>query len=228
MLATNNMQDWTVICDFDGTITPFDVSDAIFERFADKAWEEIEQDWKLGKISARECMRRQVEMVQASAQELNAFLDTVPIRAGFKDFVAFCAENALSIMVVSDGMDYAIRRILFRHGLENLPVIANRLVFNDRDYRLDFPFGVAGCPGGVCKCSIANAISGPVMLIGDGHSDCCVAKNADFIFAMHGKELEWTCRAERYSYLPFTDFFEIRAALSEVRAPFTQAVHNFG
>ena len=29
---------YSVICDFDGTVTPFDVTDAILERFARPAW----------------------------------------------------------------------------------------------------------------------------------------------------------------------------------------------
>lgn len=213
MLPDNDIQKWTIICDFDGTITPFDVSDAVFERFADKRWEDVEYEWQCGKITVRECMQKQVELVKVSQKELDTFLDTVPIRKGFKAFVNFCQENSLSIMVVSDGMDYVIKRILFRHGLQHLPVIANRLVFNGHDYWLDFPFKDTGCPAGVCKCNIVNARSGPAILIGDGLSDCCMAKNADFIFALRGKELEWTCKAEGYSYLPFTDFFELSGML---------------
>ena len=36
---------YSVICDFDGTVTPFDVTDAILERFARPAWKTIEDEW---------------------------------------------------------------------------------------------------------------------------------------------------------------------------------------
>ena len=48
--------NWHVVCDFDGTITPFDVTDAILQRFALPAWEAAEEAWTGGRISARECM----------------------------------------------------------------------------------------------------------------------------------------------------------------------------
>ena len=54
---------YSVICDFDGTVTPFDVTDAILERFARPAWKTIEDEWVRGAISARRCMERQLSLI---------------------------------------------------------------------------------------------------------------------------------------------------------------------
>lgn len=70
---------YSVICDFDGTVTPFDVTDAILERFARPAWKAIEDEWVRGGISARECMERQIPLIEAPLERLDAFLDTVPV-----------------------------------------------------------------------------------------------------------------------------------------------------
>ena len=39
----------------------------------------------------------------------------------------------------------------------------------------------------MCKCSVANdlasEVGGPIILIGDGKSDACIAKMADVVFA---------------------------------------------
>ena len=56
---------YSVICDFDGTVTPFDVTDAILERFARPAWKTIEDEWVRGAISARQCMERQIPLIEA-------------------------------------------------------------------------------------------------------------------------------------------------------------------
>lgn len=56
---------YSVICDFDGTVTPFDVTDAILERFARPAWKTIEDEWVRGAISARRCMERQIPLIEA-------------------------------------------------------------------------------------------------------------------------------------------------------------------
>ena len=223
---------WKIICDFDCTITPFDITDAILERFASPAWGELEQEWIAGKISARECMSRQVRLITADRERLDAFLDSVPLTPGFSEFITACQALDLDILVLSDGLDYAIRRILTEHGLGFVPVIANRLCFHDRyACSLEFPYGSFGCSSGVCKCEVARALGGKILLIGDGRSDCCLAGKADLVLAREGKELLARCRSENYPHLAWKDFFDVRAVLEEALtaapvAPVAQAADS--
>lgn len=151
---------YSVICDFDGTVTPFDVTDAILERFARPAWKTIEDEWVRGAISARQCMERQIPLIEAPLERLDAFLDTVPVTGGFVEFVRYSRSKGIPLGIVSDGMDYPIKRILNRHGLRHVPVVANRMVYREGAYRLEFPYGREGCASGVCKCGVAEAVSG--------------------------------------------------------------------
>ena len=180
---------YSVICDFDGTVTPFDVTDAILERFARPAWKTIEDEWVRGAISARQCMERQIPLIEAPLERLDAFLDTVPVTGGFVEFVRYSRSKGIPLGIVSDGMDYPIKRILNRHGLRHVPVVANRMVYREGAYRLEFPYGREGCASGVCKCGVAEAVSGDgkTLLIGDGLSDCCLARSASFTLARQGK-----------------------------------------
>jgi 2,3-diketo-5-methylthio-1-phosphopentane phosphatase len=216
-------QDWRIICDFDGTITPFDVTDALLTRFAHPSWEEVEEEWLAGRITARACMARQVRLLDAPIHLLDAFLDTVPLTEGFVDFTQSCAALGLSCTVVSDGLDYAIKRILSRHGVRDLPVIANRLRrLGAASYTLEFPFGREGCASGVCKCGVAQALngkSGRILLIGDGHSDCCLAGISSLVLARQGKELHRRCVSAGYPHLIFTDFYDVAAHLAEIAHP---------
>ena len=209
---------WNIICDFDGTISRFDVTDAILGRFADPAWENVEKEWLDGTITARQCMERQVRMINVAPADLDAFLATVPITEGFDEFTKFCAGNGLTMLVVSDGMDYAIKRILAGNGHGNIPVIANRLLFQDKSgYRLDFPYGDAGCKSGVCKCNVAKAGGGKILLIGDGHSDICLSGLASFVLAKEGKHLHRHCEENAIPHMVYNDFFDILNHFSSVQ-----------
>ena len=206
---------WKVICDFDGTITPFDVTDAVLAKFAPPEWERIEREWLDDLISARQCMERQVALIAAPLDALEAFLDAIPLTPGFVGFCGFCRSQGLDLMVVSDGMDYPIKRILAAHGLGWIPVVANRLrVFPGGGYALEFPYGRDGCPSGVCKCGVAQAGEGGTLLIGDGRSDCCLARNAEFVMARKGKDLHRQCVKNRYPHLVWSDFYDVRMAFS--------------
>ena len=94
----------------------------------------------------------------------------------------YSRSKGIPLGIVSDGMDYPIKRILNRHGLRHVPVVANRMVYREGAYRLEFPYGREGCASGVCKCGVAEAVSGDgkTLLIGDGLSDCCLARSASF------------------------------------------------
>ena len=177
---------YSVICDFDGTVTPFDVTDATLERFARLAWKTIEDEWVRGAISARQCMERQIPLIEAPLERLDAFLDTVPVTGGFVEFVRYGRSKGIPLGIVSDGMDY----------------------------RLEFPYGREGRASGVCKCGVAEAVSGDgkTLLIGDGLSDCCLARSASFTLARQGKALHRRCAAEGYPYFTYLDFFDILEA----------------
>ena len=202
--------EWNIICDFDGTITCFDVTDAVLERFADRAWEDVEKEWLDGTITARQCMEKQVRMINVEPADLDAFLATVPLTEGFDEFTRFCAGNGLNMLVVSDGMDYAIKRILTAKGHGNIPVIANRLCFQGKSgYRLSFPYGADGCKSGVCKCNVAKAGGGKILLIGDGRSDVCLSGIASFVLAKRGKHLHRHCEENAIPHVVYNDFFDI-------------------
>lgn len=204
------MSDWTILCDFDGTISVADTTDALLQRFARAGWETLEEAWLRGEIGSRECMAGQVALLDASPEELDRHLDTLAIDPAFPAFVAAAAAQGVELEVVSDGLDRGIRRILARHGLDQLPVLANRLVAaGPRSWRLEFPHGRAGCDAGHCKCRRAELAHGAgrrVLLVGDGASDFCAAEEADLVLAK-GK-LVAHCRTRSLPHVPIASLAE--------------------
>lgn len=176
-----------ILCDFDGTISLADATDAIFDRFA-PGWRSIEALLEAGEISGAEGMRLETELMDASLPELDDALDGLKIDPAFPAFAEFCRGVGIELIVVSDGIDYFIRRILRRAGIGRLPIRANRLVRRgERRYSLEHPHRVQGCKSGAgtCKCARASSECAGyrTVLIGDGRSDFCVSHRADIVFA---------------------------------------------
>lgn len=220
------MSDWTILCDFDGTIAVDDTTDTLLERFARPGWEALERDWRAGRIGSHDCMAGQVALFDMNRAELDAHLAERAVDRAFAPFVKAAHARGVHIEVLSDGLDYAIRTILGREGLDWLPVTSNRLEpAGERAWRLAFPNASALCRvgSGTCKCARAGkaqAARKRVLLIGDGASDFCVAEASDFVFAK-GK-LIGHCIANDIRHAAiggFSDALELLPALLEGTLP---------
>ena len=206
-----------IFCDFDGTIAKVDTTDLVLTRLADPAWEDLEERWTRGEITAAECMRGQVALIGGDEAALDAVLDSVELADGFVEFVAWCQASAVPLTVVSDGVDRFIARILARHGLGHLPVVANSLVGKAGARGLEQPWARAGCAAGsgVCKCQVAttDGRSDDLMVfIGDGRSDFCVSNRADLLFARD--KLAAYARSRAVPHHEFSDFHTITTTLA--------------
>jgi 2-hydroxy-3-keto-5-methylthiopentenyl-1-phosphate phosphatase len=205
-----------VFCDFDGTISVVDTTDRVLSRLAAPEWEALEADWIAGRIDAAACMRGQIALIEGSDAQLDAVLDAIELDPGFPAFAAWCIDHAIPLTIVSDGVDYFIRRILARHGLGDLPIVSNRLVGEAGMRALAQPYSREGCAAGagVCKCEAAAARAGAaemVVYIGDGRSDFCVSHRADVLFAKDALADYAASRGEAHH--AFESFHDITATL---------------
>ena len=204
-----------VLVDFDGTIATVDTTDLLLERFAAPAWQDVEEDWKAGRIGSRECMLRQIALVRATPQQLDAFVEDIEIDPAFPGFVAMCRSRGLGITVVSDGIDRTVGATLKHHGLD-LPFRANHLEWLGEDrWRLTFPHGRGGCRAlaGNCKCQFAAAPTGTIrVVVGDGRSDFCVASEAELVLAKGA--LAQHAAAQGLPHFPISSFAEATPLLA--------------
>ena len=211
-------REWTIQCDFDGTINLSDVTDTLLQRFGRPGWQELEEAWEQGRIGSRDCMQGQVALMDMSREEFEAELAGMRIDPGFPAFVAEAQRLGIPVQVISDGLDAAIHSILARHGLGHLPVIANHLVQDaPRQWMLHTPWSNPQCTkaSANCKCSRLAAqreTSRKVLFVGDGSSDFCVSGKADFVLAKD--RLVEHCRRNGIAHAAFTDFHEATALLT--------------
>jgi len=116
-----------VICDFDGTITLKDSTDLQLDRFADPAWLDIEKEWLLEKIRSRECLERQLRLVQADEEDLISLHEEIPLDPAFSLFAFYCREENIPLAIASDSFDFLVTPLLQRQYFGWIPAYANRL-----------------------------------------------------------------------------------------------------
>ena len=209
-----------IFCDFDGTVSRRDVGYSLFRHFSNGRNEDLLPDWKAGRLSTRDCLRMEAEMVHASADEILGFVDRFELDHTFPELVSFCRGNKLPLMIVSEGMDFYIRRLLTRYDLADLTVLSNIGHIQNGGLRIEFPYTTRQCEGcGNCKAArmveYRNKIAEPcrIIFVGDGYSDACAAREADLVFAK--KDLVRYCQAEGISYTAFDNFRDVICRIKE-------------
>jgi 2,3-diketo-5-methylthio-1-phosphopentane phosphatase len=215
-----------VFCDFDGTITQLDVTDEILSELAHPSWREVEQEWVRGQIGSRECLERQMALVETTAEQFHALLDAIPIDPYFSAFYRFTQRHRIPFYVLSDGFDYVIRRILKRSGV-NGPLRNGTHLFSSA-LRLEgrrlipfFPLSSRPCEHGCGTCKAAairrlGAGRRPIIFIGDGLSDRFAVALSDVVFAK--SHLLTYCREHRIACRPYQTFAEVEKDLAKLIA----------
>jgi len=206
------------VIDFDGTLARKDTVDTLLEKFAPATWKDVEQDWLDERITAVECMGRQIRMVRADRETLEDFFLSIELDASFLPFYQHVHRYA-AVAIVSDGLDYPIQVATRKAGLPNIPVFANRLHFVAEGIDISFPHLDAHCTAGngVCKCAVARDLAQPLggimVLVGDGKSDTCLAHQADVVFAK--KSLLTYCQEHDVPHIPFDSFDDVLAVVGK-------------
>jgi len=209
-LDAGGPDSWIILCDFDGTISLRDVTDRLLENFGKPGCETLENAWEAGHIGSRECMRGQIALLDASRADMDNCLDSVEIDPDFSAFVDLAAARGIAVRVISDGLDYAIHRILARYGIDTLPVAANHLEqVSERSWQLRFPHARSSCKqaSGNCKCAQMqqpHVRRARIIFVGDGSSDFCASHVADVVLAKD--RLIDYCAAQGIEYLPIHNF----------------------
>lgn len=201
------------LCDFDGTVSPHDIGAAFVARFSPGGMAESPEflaRWRAGEMGHRELTEAQCRLLRVTEPEALAFAAAFELDPQFAPFVRERRAAGDAVCVVSEGFAFYVAAQLTRAGLGALPWRANRVAFHDGGVSPQFPPLVEGCGCGTCKGAEARrwrAAGFAVVLVGDGLSDRCGAREADRVLAKGGL-LEW-CRAEGIAAAAFDDFADV-------------------
>jgi 2-hydroxy-3-keto-5-methylthiopentenyl-1-phosphate phosphatase len=110
-----------IFSDFDATISLEDTGLAMMRQLSpakqEIAWE-LEHRWRDQQIDSMQCLSEQWALIDWSEDELLAFIDSLPIDSAFDDFARYVQRVGAHLVVVSDGLDLYVHRILQREGFE--------------------------------------------------------------------------------------------------------------
>jgi 2-hydroxy-3-keto-5-methylthiopentenyl-1-phosphate phosphatase len=211
-----------IFSDFDGTITIYDTWIEMGEHFIrnKEKWAEVIRKFESQEIGARECFLSECSLIENfDLGEFNRIIDKQSLDPGFPEFYSYCTSAGLSLTILSEGMDYYIKRILGNFGLD-IPFYSNKFVLSadERSFQLEFPYSDSDCTKcGTSKRNILMNLTGDSeisVFIGDGFSDACVVNYADIVFAK--KSLASYCWKNNITYFEFQTFNDIKKKLTKI------------
>lgn len=197
--------------DFDGTICEQDTLQLLLQRHASREWWILEQAWRSGRLSTRDCLSAQLALLRCSPRQREQIVRSTSLTPGFVEFNHWRQEQGLTLTLLSDGLEPLIHAILRHHGIDQVSVRANRVDFARQPLDLEFPHANPDHPDcALCKGSYLrlHRMPGRLMVyIGDGLSDRCAAPEADLLFAK--STLASHCKERKIAFQPWQDFFDI-------------------
>lgn len=214
----------TVICDFDGTVTHDDVGFLLSERFAPGVLARVDARWHAGEITFHEAYRLACRELVAPHEEMVAHvLDVARVRDGFTELVETCVASGASLVVASAGLDLYVEPVLRSHLGElarHVEVRANAASVTAQGVVVTFPHEHPDCAEcGNCKGLHARrerAGGRRVVGVGDSHTDLCLAREADHVFARAW--LSERCAKDGIAHAPFEDFHPVARLVRDLAA----------
>jgi 2,3-diketo-5-methylthio-1-phosphopentane phosphatase len=210
---------WAVFVDYDGTITDLDTFDVLVRRAAGPGpWHDIERRLATGELTLRAALSEEAGYVRETLDEAHErLLREITFDSSFVDFAAHCERFEIPLTILSSGIEPLIRRMLARHGLPHVPVIANDVDVTPDGWNIRFRHDG---PNGTDKAAIvsaAKAAGATTVFIGDGRSDFEAALCADVRFAKRGRALERHLQGESLAFTPFDRFSDVAGVLAALR-----------
>jgi HAD superfamily phosphoserine phosphatase-like hydrolase len=204
------MTQAVLFIDFDGTISPVDISNTFFTRFAGRDAIVAVEEWKQGLISSCTCLQREVDAYRGDLEKLKEFARSQPIDKGFSQLREECARRGIEVFIVSDGLDFYIGPFLAQHGV-NVDLYANRLRIRHGRPVLEFPHYNEAC-GSCANCKSshverAKETGKSTIYVGDGLSDKCAVSKADLVFAKG--DLRDYCERNHISHIAFSNLGDV-------------------
>jgi 2-hydroxy-3-keto-5-methylthiopentenyl-1-phosphate phosphatase len=192
-----------VVLDWDGTVTEVDGLHMLIERFGDVDVYEATERALGRRMSLHEVIDAEMRTISIPVVEAVDWVrEHVTVRRGFADFARAHAPT-----ILSSGFRELIEPVLEREGVR-LEVLANELR-PDWTPRWRDEAQCTEC-GEACKRAALG--QGPVVYVGDGYSDRCVALAADRVFARDS--LAEYLERRGVAFEEFTDFVALGETLA--------------
>ncbi|EST53616.1 2-hydroxy-3-keto-5-methylthiopentenyl-1-phosphate phosphatase [Brevibacillus panacihumi W25] len=212
-----------LFCDFDGTITEKDNIVSIVRKFAPPECETLIEQILTQKITIQSGVGQLFQMVPSSKKQeiIDFILEEAKIRPGFAEFVRFCREEGVELLITSGGIDFFVEPILAPFDLTGVPIYCNGSDFSGDHITITWPHHCdehcsTGC--GMCKTTIIRRYDPNQyfrVVIGDSITDLAGAKIADYVIAR--SLLAQKAQELQLPHRTFATFHEVIAILQDLK-----------
>jgi len=198
-----------VFIDFDGTIIKEDSLDILFKFFAKDDWIKKDKLWEKGKIGSYENLQFAFSTFKITKEKLDFIISKLNVREGFFDFINFLEEKSIKYFIVSEGIDYIIKKVtnISSNNIISNKFINNKIVFQKNFSNCKYLDKCKKCA--FCKVNFIKQFNNFKIYIGNGLSDRFAIKEVNLIFAT----------SKLYELFPntiyFENFFQIKNFLKE-------------
>lgn len=208
-----------VQCDFDGTVTDKDVSFLLLDDFAGGDWREVWKQYQEGRITVGRFNTLAFAMIKASRETLLGHIENkLQVRSGFHEMVDYCRKRGFRFVIVSNGLDFYIEKILSDIGMGDIEFFSAKSLFQPDGVKVQY-IGPAGNPiDSDFKEAYVRLFQREgyrVIYIGNGDSDFLPAQRCQHIFATGNLLVH--CRQEKVACTPFEDFHEVVSGLELIQ-----------
>jgi len=202
---------YEIFVDFDGTITTSDSLEFTLNKYVGPAWQSIEDLVTQKKITEKEALQKEFDLLHADLKDVLNDLKDVSIDPHFNEFVKMCKTYRIPLTVLSGGFDVFIRTIFELNGIDNLPFYSNSILVKDGQWQV-VPSPTPRLRNNCNHCKSywlkkAHLSGKTVVYIGDGNTDRCPAEHADIRFAK-GALADFLERSG-FTFYPFQNFSDI-------------------
>jgi 2,3-diketo-5-methylthio-1-phosphopentane phosphatase len=142
-----------------------------------------------------------------------ALLKDVRIDPEWDNFYQFCQASGIPITVLSAGLFSIVNMFLQKYAQNSCnpsgcQILANDILIKPEHWQIVFRDDTEhGHDKGQALRNAKQQYPGrKTVFIGDGVSDISAAREADFVFAKRGKDLEAWCVSNGVNYVPFDGF----------------------
>jgi 2-hydroxy-3-keto-5-methylthiopentenyl-1-phosphate phosphatase len=208
-----------VYCDFDGTVCQQDAGEQFFRSFAGVKADARVSQLLNGEITMQAWLTELCDSIPSiTGDEFFEYVDRFTVDPYFSGFVRFCVDRDIPVTILSDGLDAYVNRILSNAGLNQVALYANHAEFAEEQLRVSFPFTDAECDiCGNCKRNHmlnSSADEDVIVYVGDGYSDRCPVRYADFVFAK--RQLIKYCQQQNITFFEFNHFGDVQGKMEEI------------
>lgn len=209
------MKKFIFVSDFDGTMTKRDFYLIVMDK-VESDWPALIEEWRSKKITTFAFLAEVFKRIGKEESEIIKDILTIEFDPAAAAVVNQVKDAGGDFAVLSAGADYYIGRVLAHHGIQDVRLIANKGVYQDKSIKMTpiesdaFYSPLYGIDKGAVIRVLKQEYE-TVFFAGDSRPDLEAAQAADVAFATG--ELAGLLTKSNSFFIPYTSFKDIEQYL---------------